>query len=353
MTPCDTPQPPIFLPCTDGARLGMGGASLGNLFEAIPDAQAHALIEAAWQDGCRSWDTAPHYGHGLSERRLGDALRGHLNDTSGDAVGLSERHTLRLSSKVGRLLTPNAAAPKVQHGYVGGLPFAQHWDYSAAGIRRSVEHTLQRMGWARLDAVFVHDIDARTHGDNADTVLRQVLDESLPTLAQLKSEGLVSHAGLGVNDHDVVLQVLRHADLDALLLAGRYTLLDTCAGDELMPELLHKNVAVALGGVFNSGILAQRIDANQPLRFNYETASAAWIDKALRIQAVCDAWQVPIQAAALQFALAHPATQLVFLGVKNTPEWSAARWAERQTLPPEFWQALKDQGLLAADLPTP
>jgi D-threo-aldose 1-dehydrogenase len=335
------PIQPVFLPCTDGVRLGLGGASLGNLFEAITDAQAHALVQAAWQDGCRSFDTAPHYGHGLSERRIGDALRA------------GERASLRLSSKVGRLLTPSLQSPGVQHGYVQTLPFAQHWDFSASGVRRSVEDSLQRLGWAQLDAVFVHDMDARTHGADADRVLAQVLNETLPALAQLKHEGLIAQVGLGVNDHEAVLQVMRHADLDAVLLAGRYTLLDAIAGAELMPKLLHKKVALALGGVFNSGMLADRIDPARNLRFNYEAAPAVWVEKALRIQAVCDVWQVTVQAAAVQFALAHPATQLVLVGAKNEVEWRSARQAQQQSIPAGFWQALKAQGLLSESLPTP
>ena len=331
----------VFAPCTDGVRLGLGGAALGNLFEAISDAQAHALVAAAWQDGCRSFDTAPHYGHGLSERRLGDALRP------------LPRASLRLSSKVGRLLTPSRQAPADQQGYVQTLPFVQHWDYAASGVRRSVEDSLQRLGLAQLDAVFVHDMDAHTHGAQAEKVLRQVLDETLPALAQLQQEGLIAHVGLGVNDHEVVEQVLRHADLDALLLAGRYTLLDNVAGAQLLPLLQHKKVALSLGGVFNSGILAKRIDTGQPLRFNYQAAPAHWVDKALQIQKVCDAWQVPIQAAALQFALAHPATQLVWLGAQHANEWHAARQAQQHPVQPEFWQDLKHQGLLPEGLPTP
>jgi D-threo-aldose 1-dehydrogenase len=332
---------PVFAPCTDGARLGLGGAALGNLFEAITPLQAQTLVAAAWQDGCRSFDTAPHYGHGLSERRLGDALRPHA------------RGILRLSSKVGRLLTPSAHAPNDQHGYVQTLPFVQHWDYSVSGVRRSVEDSLQRLGLARLDTVFVHDMDAHTHGAQAEQILQQVLDHTLPALAQLKQEGLIAHVGLGVNDHEVVEQVLRHADLDALLLAGRYTLLDNVAGARLLPLLLHKKVALSLGGVFNSGILASRIDPRQSLRFNYQAAPAHWVDKALQIQKVCDAWQVPIQAAALQFALAHPATQLVWLGAKHEDEWHASRQAQQQRVPPQFWQDLQHQGLLAEGLPTP
>ena len=330
-----------FLPCTDGARLGLGGAPLGNLFQPLTDAQARSLIETAWADGCRTFDTAPHYGHGLSERRLGDALRPH------------PRSSWRLSSKVGRLLTPQNDAPHPQHGYVDTLPVVQHWDLSASGVRRSVEDSLQRLGLARLDAVYIHDIDAATHGANAPAVLQQVLQETLPELARLKAQGLLSHIGLGVNDHQIVQQVLRHADLDVLMLAGRYTLLDTSALPTLMPQLLRHNVALALGGVFNSGILAGRVTADRPLSFNYAPASQDWVNKALGIQQVCDQHGVSLRAAALQFALAHPATQVVMLGVRSAQEWHDARQAHQATIPAAFWQQLHHEGWLPEDAPTP
>lgn len=330
-----------FLTCTDGARLGLGGAPLGNLFEAMGDAQARAVVDAAWADGCRTFDTAPHYGHGLSERRMGDALRDH------------PRSSLRLSSKVGRLLTPQAQAPHEQHSYVNTLPFVQHWDLSASGVRRSVEDSLQRLGLAQLDAVYIHDIDAATHGPQAGAVLRQVLQETLPALAQLQHEGLLSHIGLGVNDHHIVEQVLRHADLDVLMLAGRYTLLDQAALPSLMPQLLKRRVALALGGVFNSGILATRVSADRPMTFNYAPAAPTWIDKALGIQSVCDQHGVSLPAAALQFALAHPATQIVMLGVRSAEQWHAARQAEREVIPADCWQQLRHEAWLPPDAPLP
>lgn len=332
---------PAFFPCADGTRLGLGGAALGNLYEAVSDAQARALIEAAWADGCRCFDTAPHYGHGLSERRMGDALRPH------------PREAFSLSSKVGRLLTPDRQAPTSQHGYVQVLPFVQHWDFSAAGMRASVEHSLQRLGLPCLDTVFIHDMDANTQGERAAAVFRQVLDEALPALAQLQAEGLVRHIGLGVNDHTVVAQLLQHADLDALLLAGRYTLLDTAALPDLMPQLQRRGVALALGGVFNSGLLAARIDTARPLTFNYAPAPRAWIDKALRLQAVCDRHGVPIEAAALQFALHHPATSLVLLGARSAQEWRHAREAARAVIPAAFWAELRHERLLPETAPTP
>lgn len=336
------PDPPArFQPCADGTRLGLGGAPLGNLYEAVSERQARELVDAAWEDGCRYFDTAPHYGHGLSERRLGDALR------------IRARGSWQISSKVGRLLRPHAQAPAEANGYVQGLPFVQNWDLSAAGVRRSVEDSLQRLGLAKLDAVFIHDIDAATHGERAPAVLAQVLDETLPALAGLQSEGLIGPVGLGVNDHQVVLQVLAHAQLDCLLLAGRYSLLDQSALPKLMPELLRRRVALALGGVFNSGILAQRVDPSRRPTFNYAAADGPWLEKALRLQSVCDRHQVCLAAAALQFALAHPATQIVLLGARSPGQWHEARAHLRQTITPSFWQALRREGLLPEEAPTP
>jgi len=339
-------SPPTSFPsCAgSGARLGLGGAPLGNLFTPVSDADAGSLLHAAWAQGCRSFDTAPHYGHGLSERRLGDALRHHPRDG------------FVLSSKVGRLLTPNAGAARSQHGYVDILPFDQHWDFSAAGVRRSVEDSLQRLGLSRLDAAFVHDPDATTHGERAPAVLRQVIDEALPALAQLKREGLVRQVGLGTNDVAVVLQVLREvsdkAPLDVLMLAGRYSLLDHSALPELLPLCLERGVRIALGGVFNSGILATGTRGAVPT-FNYAPAAAEWLERTARIEAVCEADGVPLRAAALQFPLAHPAVDIVMLGARNAAEWSDAQAMLRHPIPPGFWHQLLAQGLLPAEAPMP
>ncbi|UUZ73765.1 aldo/keto reductase [Polaromonas sp. P1(28)-8] len=258
---------------------------MGNLFSAVTDDDAQALVDAAWASGCRSFDTAPHYGHGLSERRLGDALRCHPRD---DFV---------LSSKVGRVLVPDAGAPRAQHGYVDILPFRQVWDFSAAGTRRSVEDSLQRLGLSRLDVAYVHDPDAATHGERAPEVLRQVIDETLPALRQLKQEGLVRAIGLGTNDVDVVLQVLREADLDVLMLAGRYSLLDHSALPELLPQCVARGVRIALGGVFNSGILATGT-RHGAATFNYAPAAGTWVERTARIEAVCEAYGVPLRGGA-------------------------------------------------------
>ncbi len=332
-----------FAPCTDAARsrLGLGGAPLGNLFAPVPDTEARALLDAAWASGCRSFDTAPHYGHGLSERRIGDALRAQPRDHC------------TLSSKVGRLLTPDPSALPEQHGYVGGLPFRQHWDYSAAGVRRSVEDSLQRLGLARLDVAFVHDCDAATHGTHADAVRRQVIDEALPALGALKRERLVRAIGLGVNDVRIVLDVLREVELDVLLLAGRYSLLDHSALPELLPQCLVRGVRIALGGAFNSGLLATGTRAGGVARFNYAPAAREWVERTAAIEAVCEHHGVPLRAAALQFPLAHPAIDIVMVGARSAAEWQDALAMVNHPIPAAFWQGLRAEGLLPDAAPTP
>jgi D-threo-aldose 1-dehydrogenase len=332
----------LFPPCSgSGVRVGLGGAPLGNLFTRVEDADAHALLDAAWASGCRSFDTAPHYGHGLSERRIGDALRAR------------ERNDVVLSSKVGRLLAADPAAPRDQHGYVGVLPFSQRWDYGAAAMRRSLEDSLQRLGLARLDVLFVHDCDAATHGPNADAVRRQVIDEALPALHALKREGLIRAVGLGVNDVPIVLDVLREADLDALLLAGRYSLLDHSALPELLPLCTARGVRIALGGAFNSGLLATGTRSGGVARFNYAPATHAWIGRTAHIEAVCDAHRVPLRAAALQFPLAHPAIDVVMVGARNASEWQDALAMVQRPIPAAYWRDLRAAGLLPEDAPTP
>ena len=333
----------FFALCDDGTtRLGLGGAPLGNLFAPVTDAQAHTLLDAAWTSGCRSFDTAPHYGHGLSEQRLADALRQR------------PREAFMLSSKVGRLLTPDAGVPHEQHGYVGGLPFRQHWDYSAAGVRRSVEDSLQRLGLARLDVAFVHDCDAATHGGNADAVRRQVIDEALPALRALQREGVVGAVGLGVNDVQIVLDVLREADLDVLLLAGRYSLLDHGALPALLPLCVARGVRIALGGAFNSGLLATGTrGGSSPARFNYAPAAREWVERTARIEAACERHGVALRAAALQFPLAHPAVEIVLVGARSAAEWQDSQAMAQQPIPSVFWHDLRADGLLPDAAPTP
>ena len=334
----------FFPPCHKSRlRLGLGGAPLGNLFTAVSDADAQALVDAAWASGCRSFDTAPHYGQGLSEMRLGNVLRSRPRDA------------FVLSSKVGRVLTPDANAPRDQHGYVDVLPFRQAWDFSAAGTRRSVEDSLHRLGLARLDVAYVHDPDAANHGARAPDVMRQVIEETLPALQQLKKEGLIRAIGLGTNDVDVVLQVLQHADLDVLMLAGRYSLLDHSALSALLPQCVARGVRIALGGVFNSGILAigVRHSCGTQATFNYAPAARPWVQRTAHIESLCEVHGVPLRAAALQFPLAHAAVDIVMLGARTAAEWLDGQAMLRHVIPQEFWGDLRAQGLLPAGAPTP
>lgn len=332
----------IFPSTSTGVRLGLGGAALGNLYTAIPDAQARAVLHAALQDGCHSFDTAPHYGNGLSEHRFGEALR-----------SLSS-HDRVLSTKVGRILRADASAPREQNGYVDVLPYVQRWDYSTAGVRRSVEDSLQRLGMARLDVVFIHDCDEATHGSNYRAILRQVVQEAIPELQRLKAEGLVGYYGLGVNDVSVCLDVLREAELDCLLLAGRYSLIDQSALPELLPECSSRGVRIALGGVFNSGILATGVRrASEPIRFNYGSAPKQWIERTGAIEDVCEQFGVPLRAAALQFPLAHPAIDIVVAGAQTPEHWSDAVRMMAHPVPFAFWMRLRQLRLLPEDAITP
>ena len=332
----------LFPPCAgSGARLGLGGAPLGNLFERVAEGDARAVLEAAWASGCRSFDTAPHYGHGLSERRFGDALRQRAD------AGLF------LSTKVGRLLQADGAAPSTQHGYVDVLPFTQRWDFSAGGVRRSLEDSLQRLGLARVDLLFVHDCDAATHGAAADAVRRQVIDETLPVLHAMKREGLIRAVGLGVNDVAIVLDVLREAEIDALMLAGRYSLLDPSALPALLPLCEARGVRIAIGGAFNSGLLATGTRSAAVPRFDYAAAPAPWVERTRKIETVCDAHGVPLRAAALQFPLAHPAVDVVMVGARSVAQWQDAQAMAAHPIPAAFWRDLRAAGLLPEAAPTP
>ena len=212
---------------------------------------------------------------------------------------------------------------------------------------------LQRMGLTRIDVAYVHGPDAATHGKRAQQVLSQVLQETLPALQQLKREGLIGAVGLGVNDWRIVLQVLEHADLDALMLAGRYSLLDHSALAELLPQCVRRGVRIALGGVFNSGILARGVRAAPGAVFDYAPAAREWVERTAAIETVCDAFEVPLRAAALQFPLAHDAIDIVMVGARSAAEWNDCVTMMERPIPLAFWAALRDQALLPQQAPTP
>ena len=323
-------------------KLGLGGAPLGNMYRAVSDATAREVLDAAFADGCRTFDTAPHYGNGLSEQRFGEFLPRIARDA------------VVLSTKVGRLLEPDPSAPRNFGAYVDVLPNRQRFDYSASGVRRSLEDSFRRLRVDRVDIAYVHDCSAMTHGDQAGAVLRQVLGQALPELSRLKRERCVGKVGVAVSDWRVCIEILREADLDCLLLAGRYTLLDQAGLAELLPLCAQRGVRLAIGGPFNSGILATGVaNAAGPLHFNYEEAPPAMVERARRIEAVCAEFDVPLRAAALQFPLAHPCVDVVLVGVKTLAHWRDAVAKLAHPIPKAFWDALRSAHLIAEGAPTP
>ena len=323
--------------------LGFGGAPLGNLFHELAEDQAIALVRHAHAAGVRYFDTAPHYGNGLSEMRIGKAL------------GAIERDEYVLSTKVGRILVPDRAAPREQNGYVGVLPYRQRWDYSHKGTLRSIEDSLQRLGVSRLDIVYIHDIDRDTHGATYAQRFEEVLTGAVPALTQLRERGLIGGFGLGVNDWRVCVEALSHVDLDILLLAGRYTLLDQSALSELLPVCERRGVAVVIGGPYNSGILAtgaHPADGTVPY-FNYAPARPELVARVAAIEALCAEFDVPLRAAALQFPREHPAVVSVIPGARTIPELDQNLELATRSVTPAFWQALSDRGLIAPNAPLP
>lgn len=331
----------IFPATTDNLALGLGGAPIGNLYAAIPEVQAQALISHAFNDGCRTFDTAPHYGNGRSEHRLGQALRD------------IPKETYVLSSKTGRILRRDPSTPREQNCYVDVLPFAQTFDYSYDGTMRSIEDSLQRLGVAQLDVAYIHDIDVATHGDKQAAVFHDVVTGAIPALQRLKSEGVIKAYGLGVNDVQVCIDVLHKADLDCLMLAGRYSLLDQSGLTTLLPLCEQRGTRIALGGVFNSGILATGVRQTGIVNYNYAPAQADIIARAGAIEDLCTEFDVPLRAAALQFPLAHPAVEIVILGARKESEWDDAKYMMQYRIPDAFWHALHTQGLVPASAPLP
>ena len=323
--------------------LALGGAPLGNLFAAVADADADALVRHAVQAGVVYFDTAPHYGNGLSERRFGAALRDVPRD----------RYVL--STKVGRLLVPDASAPQDQNGYVRVPPLVQRYDYTRDGVLRSLAASRARLGIERIDIVYVHDLDRATHGPDFDRRFRDLLDSGLPALAELKAAGVIGAYGIGVNGVDASLATLRHADLDAILLAGRYTLADQSALPALLPECARRGVAVVLGGPFNSGILAtgSRPSDGSPPYFDYAPASVAVVARVRALEDVCKTYDVSLAAAALQFPAAHPVVAIVLAGARSVAELDANVELARTSIPASFWAELRERGLVDPSAPLP
>lgn len=319
--------------------LGFGGASLGNLYREIGDEDARATLSAAWDAGIRYFDTAPFYGYGLSERRLGEFLRSQASDQ------------WVLSTKVGRLMRPATAVDRADE-FVRPLPFTPIFDYSYGGVMQSYEDSVQRLGVEKIDVLLMHDLGRYTHGPRHEEMLAAALGGGLRAMHELKRSGAVRAIGLGVNEISICELVLDRHELDCILLAGRYSLLEQAALRGLFKTCEQRGVSIVIGGPYNSGILATGSRAASP-KFDYGDASKDVLGRVQRIESVCERHGVALPAAALQFCLAHPAVASVIPGLANAREVRDTLIYMRAEIPDAFWQELRSEGILAPDAPVP
>jgi D-threo-aldose 1-dehydrogenase len=309
-------------------RFGLGTAPLAGLFEAVEESNGMAVIERAWDAGIGFFDTAPLYGHGLAELRVGKVLR------------QKPRDAFTLASKVGRLLRADAP-PEPGQSFRGVPPVNPTFDFSYDGVMRSFEESLDRLGLDRIDILHIHDPD--DHYDAAISGAYRALD-------RLRADGVIGAVGAGMNRAEMLSRFAREGDFDCFLLAGRYTLLDQVALEELLPLCVERGIAIIAGGVYNSGILA---DPKPGAHYDYQAAPAELLTRAQRIRDVCAHHGVPLKAAAQQFPLGHPAVTCVVVGCRSQVQLDESLAMFEFDIPPELWQDLKAQGLLPAETPTP
>lgn len=322
-------------------RLGLGAASIGGLYEPVADQDAVALVDHAWEMGIRYFDAAPLYGYGTGERRMG--------------LGLAQRSRsdFVLSTKVGRLVVPREeirashdvdrqALGEREDAYYMGTPSVRVvFDYSHDGVLRSVDESLTRLGLDRVDILYIHDPDDHW---------TQAVTGAYPALRRLREEGVVGAIGVGIKHWQPLVRFARETDMDVFMLAGRYTLLDQGALDELLPLCVEKNISVVQVGVMNSGILA---DPKPGAMFDYMPAPAEWVARAERLRAVCDRFDVPLKAAAVQFALAHPQVVSLVAGVRSREHLDEYPALMQARIPAELWQELRRERLIHEDAPVP
>lgn len=321
------------------SAFGFGTAPVGNIFREIDENTSDDMFQRAWDKGIRFYDTAPMYGHGLSEYRTGYSLR------------WKNRQDYVLSTKVGRLLKPACKDDIDYAPWTNAGRFKVEFDYSYDATMRSVEDSLQRMGLESIDILYIHDIDRFTRGDEQPEVFKSAMDGSWRALESLRSQGIVKAIGVGVNEWEVCHAALEHRDFDCFLLAGRYTLLEQDALDKFLPLCEKRGAAVVVGGGFNSGILAT--GAISGAKYNYAPAPESILSKVRQIETVCREFDVPLPAAALQFVVAHPAIPTFMAGTRTVEQLDQnLDWFSR-SIPNEFWATLKTQNLIREDAPTP
>ena len=310
-------------------ELGLGTAPLGGLFTPVGERAADETIERAWSLGIRFFDTAPQYGNGLSERHLGRFLR------------TKPRDSFVLATKVGRLLRVPETATGEDAYYKGTPPERPVFDFSYDGVMRAVQESLARLGLDRIDVLHIHDPD--DHYEEAIGGAYRALD-------RLRSDGTIRAVGAGMNQSEMLARFARAAAFDCFLLAGRYTLLEQRALDDLLPLCIDRGISVFAGGVYNSGLL---VDPQPGAKFNYDDAPPALIAQAQRLKDVCRAHGVDLKTAAIQFPSAHPAVASVLTGARTAAELDENASLFRQSIPAALWDDLKQQRLLRADAPTP
>ena len=323
--------------------LGLGTATLGNLYAPVTDADAHDTVKTAFDAGVRFVDTAPFYGHGWSEHRVGEALRGYKRD---DIV---------LSTKIGRLLKPKDPG---KGGIDGGvfaavLPFDPVFDYSYDGVMRSVEDSLQRLGTHRIDVLLIHDVDRWTHGSEeaADRRRKEVLEGGYKAMVKLREGGAVGAIGAGLNEWDSCQKLAEASDLDCFLLAGRYSLLEQESLKTFLPLCVKRGIGIFLGGPYNTGILAT--GAVPGAMYNYAPAKPDILERVRKLEAVCQRHKVALAGAALQFPLAHPAVCSVIPGAKTAAEVKRNIATIEAPISGDFWAELKREKLIADEAPLP
>lgn len=320
--------------------LGFGAAPVGNLYTAMGDEAAAETINSALAQGVRYFDTAPHYGFGLSESRLGQTLA-------------DKRKDLIISTKVGRLLVPTSSTESVRHGFANAPALEPVFDYSYDAVMRSFESSLQRLQTDYIDILLAHDLGPLTHGDQHPTRFREFMDGGYRAMNELRASGLVKAIGLGTNEWQVCEEALAHGDFDGFLLAGRYTLLEQNACESFLPLCAARGVSVILGGPFNSGILASGVSGSGPFYYNYDAAPQNIIQQVARLETICAQFEIPLAAAALQFPSAHPQICSVIAGLASPAQVEQAiKWMQC-SIPAEFWLCLHDRGLLHPDAPIP
>lgn len=307
-------------------ELGLGAAQLGNLGRAMSDAEGEQLIESAWNQGYRYFDTAPHYGLGLSEERLGRALRKH------------PRSEFFLSTKVGRIIVENKDRSFSADNQGFDVNTSKHrvWDFSRDGIHRSVEESLNRLGTDKIDLLLLHD---------PDDFFEQASTEGISALIELRDQGVVKYVGAGMNFTAPLVELIRRADVDLVMCAGRITLLDSDAEKALIPLALERKVGIIAAGVYNSGILGKNWPDDSS-SFHYGTASSEVIERARKIARVCETFGVSLPEAAVAFVKKNPAVVSIVLGAREAKQSDQNILRHSKTIDPELWAELQEQGLL-------